>query len=747
VIANFKRQMEMAERRFAEHTAQREERAENLKTLGAGGDWRKVDDPERILNRLHSLGMVDEAREMAAAMVTGGTLLGTVPVSSGSDAAPRGEVTAGPANFLERLIGEDNLLNSQFLVRGAMATRAVARIVIRGASGQAIGFGTGFMVSPRLLMTNNHVLDTSQAARFSIAQFNYYDSLSGQPAPAISFDLQPELFFVTNEHLDFTLVAVQERNEQGQRVADQGWIHLISETGKSIVGESVNIIQHPAGGRQLVALRQNHISDVLPDFLHYTADTDRGASGGPVCNDQWELTALHHAGVPKRDPGGRILLVSGMPWDGNADRVDHIDWIANEGVRVSRITEYMEQGQGSLSAAQQALYQQVFAPAPELLGESSGPARAMSSAALPAVGLTAAGLPAGQPPRIDDQGNVVWTIPIEVRIGLASVAAALPASGGGTALTPAGPLAAVVPAETQEESPALRAALERVQEAAARPYYEADRDAADRAGYYEGIDLGRPAERLFRDLHNLVKDSHGTVVSYDSARLNYLYPWVDLHELGASGRELRSIYSGTSFRAEEIIREEFAIERRRQQQLQEMLAGESELSEARMEALLDALEAQSPFNCEHAVPQSWFGKQQPMRGDLHHLFTCEWGCNSFRNNIAYYQFPPEEEAFRDACGQRDTARTKFEPVAGKGPVARATLYFLLRYPGLIGDEMRELGRDRLPILLQWNDRNPVTTYERHRNAAIFEIQGNRNPLIDFPDWAWKVAFAAGFGVV
>ena len=36
-------------------------------------------------------------------------------------------------------------------------------------------------------------------------------------------------------------------------------------------------------------------------------------------------------------------------------------------------------------------------------------------------------------------------------------------------------------------------------------------------------------------------------------------------------------------------------------------------------------------------------------------------------------------------------------------------------------------------------------YERHRNAAIEQSQGNRNPLIDHPDWAARIDFAAGFG--
>ena len=37
----------------------------------------------------------------------------------------------------------------------------------------------------------------------------------------------------------------------------------------------------------------------------------------------------------------------------------------------------------------------------------------------------------------------------------------------------------------------------------------------------------------------------------------------------------------------------------------------------------------------------------------------------------------------------------------------------------------------------------MTEYERHRNMAIFEIQGNRNVLIDHPEWASRIAFQQG----
>jgi endonuclease I len=151
-----------------------------------------------------------------------------------------------------------------------------------------------------------------------------------------------------------------------------------------------------------------------------------------------------------------------------------------------------------------------------------------------------------------------------------------------------------------------------------------------------------------------------------------------------------------------------------------------------------------PFNCEHVVPQSWFAKHESMRGDLHHLFACEPRCNGFRGNTPYAGFSDDTPAVvRQDCGHSEP--DGFEPLGGKGSVARATLYFLLRYPGQIGDEARELQRERLPVLLDWHAAHPIDAYERHRNAAIAETQGNRNPLIDHPDWAARIDFGAGFG--
>ena len=46
--------------------------------------------------------------------------------------------------------------------------------------------------------------------------------------------------------------------------------------------------------------------------------------------------------------------------------------------------------------------------------------------------------------------------------------------------------------------------------------------------------------------------------------------------------------------------------------------------------------------------------------------------------------------------------------------------------------------------MAWHQDDPVSDYERHRNAAIAELQGNRNPLIDRPDWARTLDFSAAW---
>jgi endonuclease I len=282
----------------------------------------------------------------------------------------------------------------------------------------------------------------------------------------------------------------------------------------------------------------------------------------------------------------------------------------------------------------------------------------------------------------------------------------------------------------------LIATLRDLERSRRRPYYEKRKDGEERERYYDGIDVDELDERqLYRRLSRLVNETHVRRPAYKPSRL--VYPWVDLH----SDRQLRSIYSGKTFDPEEFIREDFAMEQRRAERLRELVLTEAFAGTDRLLAEEAAMEAAFPFNCEHVVPQSWFEKREPMRGDLHHLFACEWGCNSFRGNTPYFEFADFEEAIRDDCGKREENR--FEPASGKGTAARAVMYFLLRYPKVVASNAREFETDRLSTLLDWHKSDRVDDYGRHRNQAIFELQGNRNPLIDHPDWAGRIALRLG----
>ena len=652
----------------------------------------------------------DQRERLATAVATYGPVVAADPaqvarridhLAQATGAGP--EPTAGPVAevaALERLIGANDLVSVRFLATGVAAAQAVGRISVEGATGPAIGYGTGSLVSPRLLLTNNHVLGSPEEAAASIVELGFEEVAPGRRHPGEAFALEPDALFVTDRHLDFTLVAVAPTSAGGRQLADYGHNQLIEQTGKVLVGEPLNIVQHPDGRPKVVALRENQLVTILDDFLHYRADTNPGSSGAPVFNDQWQLVALHHSGVPRKDAAGRWLTRDGSVWT-EAMGEDMVDWIANEGARVSRIVARLRAAELTGEAAH--LREQAFAPA----------ARPRSRLAVPAETGTPAAVPVS--PNGDGDGSVELTVPVRLRIQVLGLAPARSADA-----TPPAPVRPSAPAPQPAvgiPEDALRDALAELARATDRPYYDAEADEAARTPYYAG--LPEDPVDFPGALSELVRTTHAPRPRYRPAV--ELYPWIDLQ------RDLRltSIYSGQRFDPAALIADDLRTEAARAQRL----ATESFDS---LEAL-DALEALLPFNCEHVVPQSWFDRREPQRGDLHHLFTCESRCNSFRGNTPYDSFSPVEEVTRDDCGRREDIR--FEPDAGKGAVARATLYVLLRYGNEVDWSQSHYVPERIPTLLAWHEADPVTEYEQHRNAAIHERQGNRNPFVDHPGWA------------
>jgi V8-like Glu-specific endopeptidase len=318
---------------------------------------RERNDPERLRRLLRRRGMTDAEIERLTGKRPRSYV--TLPEAEG--------LGDHPDLGLERILGKNDLVDAWFLEAGARAARAVGRVRIGGAHGPARGFGTGSLVGPRLLLTNHHVLPDAAAAASSSVEFGFEGGSDGRDRAGVAFLLRPEVLFLTdpaNDGLDFTLVAIAPTGDGGAELEPFGWNRAMEGDDPVLVRQYVNIIQHPQGRPKQVALRDNQVIDLLDDFLHYRADTEPGSSGAPVFNDDWELVGLHHSGVPRRDPTTKRPLTRwGAPWDGRDER--DIDWLANEGVRLSRILARLKAA--SLQGEGRRLRDAAFSSEPEVI--------------------------------------------------------------------------------------------------------------------------------------------------------------------------------------------------------------------------------------------------------------------------------------------------------------------------------------------------------------------------------------------
>lgn len=265
-------------------------------------------------------------------------------------------------------------------------------------------------------------------------------------------------------------------------------------------------------------------------------------------------------------------------------------------------------------------------------------------------------------------------------------------------------------------------------------YYHEKKDQKDKQRYYKQMFKTKGGQALYSYLHQLLEKTHEQKLPYFISKDQYLYTWVDLQPDGT----LKSIYSGLSHDPKKLIIADFNIIQRKYAEFHKLLLT-SRYNNRKKKESIPKIDQALKFNTEHIVPLSWYSAKEPMKGDLHHLFACQPECNIKRSNYPYADFSfyvPEspQEKIQNHCGV--TMDGLFEPEYGKGTVARAMMYFLLRYPGVIHRKFRK--KIDYALLLRWHKEFPVTLYEKHRNQAIYEIQGNRNPFIDFPELVEKL---------
>jgi endonuclease G len=232
-----------------------------------------------------------------------------------------GQTPAASRKLFEAIIGKDDTLPRRFFLQGERAARPVGRLVIQMNS-SGIRYGTGSLVSQHLVLTNNHVIESEDVARHGLLELGYYELEKDTfPAEHQSFQIKPDKFFHTSEELDYTLVGVENTNGHSA-TADYGRVELLGASGKALIGERVNIVQHAGGRPQVISIRENTTVDIFDQWVQYTADTEPGSSGAAVFNDEWHLVAVHHASAPTGRSGA--------------------DSVVNEGVRVSAIVDDLQ---------------------------------------------------------------------------------------------------------------------------------------------------------------------------------------------------------------------------------------------------------------------------------------------------------------------------------------------------------------------------------------------------------------------
>ena len=156
----------------------------------------------------------------------------------------------------------------------------------------------------------------------------------------------------------------------------------------------------------------------------------------------------------------------------------------------------------------------------------------------------------------------------------------------------------------------------------------------------------------------------------------------------------------------------------------------------------------SCYNREHSFPKSWFNDASPMYTDLFHLYPTDGYINGMRSNYPFGETNSPSKTSNNGYSKLGPSSisgysgTVFEPADEyKGDFARTYFYMATRYEDLIdnwdspmlsGNSYPAYTTWAIEMLLRWAKEDPVSEKEIARNNAVYEIQYNRNPYIDFP---------------
>ena len=178
------------------------------------------------------------------------------------------------------------------------------------------------------------------------------------------------------------------------------------------------------------------------------------------------------------------------------------------------------------------------------------------------------------------------------------------------------------------------------------------------------------------------------------------------------------------------------------------------------------------MHIEHSVPKSWWGDKSPFKYeasyDLHHLVPSDASTNMSKSNRVLGEV---DEGLKGAVrdnGVSKTGKAKvknkvypvFEPHDEyKGDFARMYMYVATCYQDYTwvsngvdmfnSEPYPTLNEYSVELLMRWHRQDPVSAKEMDRNEAVYLVQDNRNPFIDFPllaEYLWGDSIGCAFAL-
>lgn len=215
---------------------------------------------------------------------------------TGPHTVTRWRADSDEASIQETIFGEDSLWHIRTLELALDAARAVVRVRVRSRNG--VGLGTGFMISPQLMMTNHHVMPSLEKAHSAEITFNFQLDLEGVEREAVTTSILHGGKFYTSEALDISVVQITPTSFH--------FAPLLLRTNRLSHSDRLAIIQHPGGHLKKISMQKNFVAYADEDIVQYTTCTLPGSSGSPVMDASFSVVAVHHTGGPVAEPMTQI---------------------------------------------------------------------------------------------------------------------------------------------------------------------------------------------------------------------------------------------------------------------------------------------------------------------------------------------------------------------------------------------------------------------------------------------------------